>query len=162
MSLELFITQSGAKSFNNKLRSFLSRSGSILEQDTEILAREAVDTLTTYPPESEGNFPPPPYWERGVGLVGGQGQLYRPSQRYGDSGERWEYNTSTVGDTVTTVATTDITYAPYLGDPKRQAGFHARRGWKTTEQAIMILEHSPALKVTLQNAVSRVAKLLGM
>ena len=137
----------------------------VYEEDTALMARAAVADLTTPPPLTSGNFPPAPYWVRGEGLIGGQGQLLRRSSQYSNSEERWDYQTYYDGGAAATRASideTDIPYAPYLGDPNRQFHIHGRNGWKTTDDVIANLEGSNLVKTTLSNGVSRVAEVFGI
>jgi len=102
----------------------------------ENVARDAVEMLTMEPPLTPGNFPPAPYWERGVGMKNAAGETVELSEKYGKSRDRWEYETSIRPGEVLTVASTDIPYAPYVGDSNLQAWFHAENGWLTDEEVV--------------------------
>ena len=103
-----------------------------LRATNEQIAHEAIEMLTAYPPPVPGNFPPPPYWERGVGMINGAGDVIEPSMQYGNSAERWQYKTNVGTGEVVTIASTEIPYAPYLGDDQFQARWH--EGWMTDEE----------------------------
>ncbi len=98
-----------------------------LEFGSRKLANEFVRRITVYPPEGPGNRPPMPYWERGTGRITAGG-VNPASQNFKDSWDVQGFKTP-FGGKVT--ATTTVTYAPWLISDARQAGFHARNGWKT-------------------------------
>lgn len=107
-----------------------------LRATNEEIAKRAVDILTTYPPETAGNFPPAPYWERGVGLINSDGKTVQVSEKYGEARDRWRYQTTFGQTEIKTLASTDIPYAPYVGDADLQAWFHAANGWMTNEEVV--------------------------
>ena len=102
----------------------------------EKIAKDAVEMLTAEPPLTPGNFPPAPYWERGIGMKNAAGETVELSEKYGRSKNRWQYETDIRPGEVLTVASTDIPYAPYVGDANLQAWFHAENGWLTDEEVV--------------------------
>lgn len=86
----------------------------------------AVERLSTYPPETKGNQPPAPYWARGKGRVHANGTINPVSQQYTQS---WNVYDRVSEDDVTVVAKTDVTYAPWVVGTKQQTWFHQRNGW---------------------------------
>lgn len=93
----------------------------------------AIFLLTTYPPETPGNRPPPPYWQRDYGQIGKGGQLVVPSQHYTRS---WQVSDSTDMTGVTLVARNDVTYAPYVVGTRQQSMIHERNGWPKVREAL--------------------------
>lgn len=93
----------------------------------------AVERLSTYPPETKGNQPPPPYWARGKGRVHANGDINPVSQQYTQS---WMITDRTSDNDVTVMAQTDVTYAPWVVGTKQQAWFHGQNGWPTVRGAL--------------------------
>lgn len=127
---------------NNRLK--------LLSQD---IAKEAVSILTEPPQPGAGNFPPEPYWERGVGMHKG-GKLTELSYQYSNSAERWKYETSVADGAVVTKASTLIPYAPYLGDPLLQAKLQGNKGWATTDKVVQAIE--PMADALLSQTIDQV------
>jgi hypothetical protein len=85
-----------------------------------------------YPPESDANAPPPPYYIRGTGTQYANGTNRQESLQLN---EHWEkeitlendgiVGTAFVGDSI-------VPYAKYVHSPNFQRGFHGARGWRTT------------------------------
>ena len=95
------------------------------------IGRDFANEAAKYPPENEGNRPPAPYWQRGVGMIWGNGTVNPPSQQLGDNWSVRGVRTPFGG--VATVSN-PVTYAPFVHDNTKQAGFHAARGWRTMSQ----------------------------
>lgn len=99
-----------------------------------------VGAMREYPPETDANRPPPPYYIRGVGRVLRGGKILFTS---GQLGSNWVENISVSGAEVTgeirnstANPMTGNVYSSYvhgvpggLGRRGEQAGFHTRRGW---------------------------------
>ncbi len=128
-----------------------------LVKNNRVIAEAAVEILTEYPPVGEGNFPPAPYWERGVGMIGAGGNITEPSRQYGESKERWGYKTAVTGNGVITVASTGVPYAPYVGSPELQTSWHKDRGWKTTDEVEEKI--NPIAQQSLENTVEPLVEL---
>lgn len=122
-----------------------------LRATNEMIAHEAVEMLTEYPPPVPGNFPPPPYWERGVGMKNGAGDTTEPSKMYGNSADRWQYDTTVGNGEVVTRATTNIPYAPYVGSEQFQAWFH--EGWATDAEVVEKME--PRAQALMDEAIAQ-------
>lgn len=83
-----------------------------------------------YPPESEANQPPPPYYIRGVGTQ------YVNSNR-GESqhlGETWDKSISKEDQGVIGTILPTATYAPYVHGTQSQIPIHNARGWRKVTQ----------------------------
>jgi hypothetical protein len=110
-------------------KNFLSR---LARKETKDLATEFKIVASTYPPETEANSPPPPYWQRGVGRMTGAGGANPRSQNLGD---QWRIEEGRDEFTVSN----PVTYAVWVHDPDKQAEFHKRRGWKTVTQFLKLI-----------------------
>ncbi len=111
-----------------------------LRDTNEEMAHRAVEILTTYPPEVPGNFPPAPYWQRGTGMINSFGETIQPSKQYGQSKDRWNYETYFTRSEIVTKASTNIPYAPYVGNVDLQAWFHEEAGWMTDDETVKFIE----------------------
>jgi hypothetical protein len=122
----------------------------------EKVAKDAVELLTSEPPLTPGNFPPAPYWERNVGMKNAAGETIELSEKYSRSKDRWQYETSLRPGEVLTVASTDIPYAPYVGNADLQAWFHAENGWLTDDQVVaaMLPEAQKEADTVLRSALA--------
>jgi hypothetical protein len=147
MTFSIDIDGSQINGLQSRIQNQIASIKESLRKRTNEVAHQGVAMLTEYPPEGSGNVPPPPYWDRGTGLVGGQGQILQPSFQYGGNDNKWNYDSYVQGNEAITRASLDegdVPYAAYLGDPKKQAGFHKRRGWKTTDVVLKQLESADA------------------
>lgn len=102
--------------------------------------RSIVRVMQEYPPETDANRPPPPYYIRGTGRVLRGGKILFTS---GQLGSNWEDSISVssaevVGEIRNSTANpmTGNVYSSYvhgapggLGRRGEQASFHTRRGW---------------------------------
>lgn len=81
-----------------------------------------VQGVKTYPPQTAANFPPVPYYIRGVGM---QGATYNDnsSEQYGS-----RFTTTSAG--LKTIIGNSASYAQYLAGEYSQARTMARIGWK--------------------------------
>lgn len=93
----------------------------------------AVFLLTTYPPETSGNRPPPPYWQRDYGLVGAGGVLLQPSEHYTRS---WVVDDSIGADSISILAQNDVSYAPWVVGTRQQSRIHEENGWLKVREAL--------------------------
>lgn len=136
MSINILLDDGGVVSLKFAGRAIEQAVLERLMLTNEEIARDAVERLTAEPPLTPGNFPPAPYWERGEGMKNAAGETIEPSERYGKSRDRWQYETTTRPGEVLTVASTDIPYAPYVGDANLQAWFHRENGWLTDQDVV--------------------------
>lgn len=97
---------------------------------TEESLRDVMSAMQQYPPESEANRPPYPYWSRGTGRIHASGNVNPVSQRYGDS---WELEVRQTKDGAEGMLSNSASYAPWVGSRQSQAWFHRARGWPTIE-----------------------------
>lgn len=89
---------------------------------------QIVAAMEQYPPETEANQPPPPYYIRGVGKVRADGTIVPTSEQLG---LHWEQQTRIGGNTIEHEISNEVSYASYThGEPGReQAWFHTMRNW---------------------------------
>lgn len=106
--------------------------------------------LATYPPATIANSPGRQYAYNDHGVVRyreqwyerNYGTRYRRKRKGGLGGKRTseslgkKWTMKTEDDGLTQAIGNNASYARKVHDPKEQASFHARRGWKTTEQVI--------------------------
>ena len=104
-----------------------------MEQGLEEFTEEVIAELIVYPPLSEANNPPPPFYERGVGYYGRSGKLTKPSQQLD---ERWNFETRYGKDHKEVIIRNMATYSGYVQDEDYQTPFHAARGWKTAQTVV--------------------------
>lgn len=116
---------------NEKMKNIVSRVLRRVKSDT---AEDFVQIAQVYPPESEANSAPPPFWQRGVGKIRSVGGTPNPaSQQLGSS---WSVTHARQDEIMITNPTT---YAPWVHGNKKQAWFHKLRGWKTVQQMFSML-----------------------
>lgn len=114
--------------FINHLREIFEREvPRDLEGATQATANAIVDEMQEYPPETEANQPPPPYYERGVGihLVN---KILRTSQQMDT---RWSVDVRRSEGLIEAHIRNSATYSSYAhGLPgEEQASFHTMREW---------------------------------
>lgn len=91
----------------------------------------AQNVISQYPPSSEANVPPAPYYKRGIGTVLASGAVRRTSERLGS---RWQ--TRVLRGGLRGIVENATSYVLWVHDKIKQASFHRRRGWKTDEEVI--------------------------
>lgn len=101
----------------------------MIGRESQSKAQQVVALLQDYPPETDANNPPSPYWQRGVGRVWGSGHISPNSQKLGS---RW----SITHNPATTEIENPVTYAVHVHSTKKQAWFHKERGWLTIGAAL--------------------------
>ena len=110
---------------------------------TEEVTLAAIETFRDYPPETEANQPPPPYYIRGVGYYGKYGTLTKESEQLGAN---WSYNIQQRGDDEVVAELDNIaSYAAYVhGDENQvQMPWHAQRKWPHALATIATLVGDP-------------------
>ena len=94
-----------------------------------LAARHVQEQMQQYPPESDANRPPAPYWVRGVGKIDKDGRIIEPSQHYKDS---WRTEKVKEG----TALTNDASYAVWIAKRDKQFHVHTARNWPTIEDVV--------------------------
>lgn len=89
-----------------------------------------------------------PRWARKDGSVGGR----QTSQALG---QRWTYRV----EPRKAIIGNNATYAPYVQDETKQAGFHKARGWRTAQGVIR--EALPSIQAGLENYVRDILRRHG-
>ena len=142
----------------------------VIPQETEDAFEDVLqDTLAelrVYPPETEANQPPPPYYIRGVGNVGWFGTVTKVSE---DLKGLWKSSVTKSKNTVTAKLTNLASYAKYVhnergGDalPPYQTRFHAKRGWPTAQAAVRRaagMETESSIGKRMQQIVNKIANI---
>lgn len=153
----------------NKLDTLLPFTMSQIENATYAVAEEAIRVFKDYPPETEANEPPPPYYERGVGYYGRTGKLTKPSEQLD---QRWGFEVNRMGDEmVTATVENTASYAAYVhGDEEQlQMPWHAARGWPNALATISAMvgdpeatglsgARGPSISTRVRNAFSGIAE----
>jgi len=132
----------------------------------EEILQASIEQARTYPPETSGNQPPPPYYERGVGNIGRGGFVTKVSE---DMQGLWSMQVTRTDNTVTGQLRNLASYAKYVHnepsdpEPPYQAWFHAQHGWKTI-QAIVREQSGGATTEAgvvqkIQQAVDKIASI---
>ena len=101
----------------------------------EKIMRAAIEQAKIYPPETAGNQPPPPYYSRGVGMIGRGGTLTtgKESQNLKD---RWAFGISSLPEGADGTVFNQATYAGYVQDEDWQAIWHKQHGWLTMQELL--------------------------
>ena len=111
--------------------------------------------IAKYPPGSDANEsgPYPKRW-----YVRGQGQFWsRVDGTFGvrktseDLGQKWTIKTR--DDGLTAIVGNNVSYGPFVQDEERQASFHKKRGWKTTQDVAR--EESDEVQEMLIRAINK-------
>lgn len=128
VDLTAFIANKANAIFANKIERAAQVEMQVMSRR---VGRDFITEAQKYPPENEGNRPPTPYWQRGVGMIRGNGVVSPSSQQLGDNWQLRGIKTP-FGGTVSVL--NPVTYAPFVHDDIKQARFHGARGWKTMSQ----------------------------
>ena len=108
-----------------------------------------------YPPTSEANAPPPPYYIRG------KGTQYEKYNR-GESEQlnlHWDRRVSERGDGVQGVVENKTSYAPWTHSVVRQSWFHKMRGWRNIERIKQDVEQG--VVQIFRSGVEKVLRIAG-
>lgn len=91
-------------------------------------AQHVKGKLATYPPQTEANAPPTPYYIRGRGTQTASGNLGNSE----DLGQKWTVKGMKGG--LQQVIGNNVSYGPYVQGPGTQAAALKRIGWKDTDE----------------------------
>ena len=142
----------------------------VIPQETEDafedILQDALAELRVYPPETEANQPPPPYYIRGVGNVGWFDTVTKVSE---DLRSQWKSEVTKSKNVVTGKLKNIASYAKYVhneqeGDalPPYQARFHAKRGWPTAQAAVRRaagMETESSIGKRMHQIVDKIARI---
>lgn len=95
----------------------------------------AVEEFQAYPPETKGNFPPPPYYQRGVGMYNQYGNL-RQDRLSENLGQQWIREITYEDDGVTGRLINNASYSGYVHDEYLQAVWHGQHGWEQAQPEV--------------------------
>lgn len=129
-----FITIDVSKSAK-KLVSNFEQGDLVAEQILVQSMQQAVDLTATnaavYPPTTEANQPPTPYYIRGTGTQTSNGNRGESKQL----DKQWEKLVEIEGNGVVgTVKNVNAPYAPWVHGMRGQQWYHADRGWRTVKK----------------------------
>lgn len=120
-----------------------------------------VEIMKVYPPESEANQPPPPYYTRGAGYFGRTGELTKRSENLR---EQWSVTVGGSDDEVDVSVLNTATYSAWVHGAQLQTAFHAQRGWrKLRDVARESVEGRGSIGMSLRNrAVNVLTRIKGI
>ncbi len=132
MGLTINAVLSGAEEVVQKLNDlqtvFIPREQ---EGAIEEILDESAALLQEYPPETDANQPPPPYYIRGTGQIGRGGRL-TPGKESELLGANWQIEMTSSADGVTGTLRNVASYSGYVHDASPDAPqmpWHADTGW---------------------------------
>ena len=96
----------------------------------EEIIEESVAAAQDYPPETEANQPPPPYYQRGAGMIGYDGSIV-PGKESENLGGQWTYEIIPTESGADGTLTNNASYAHWVHGEDTQMPWHARTGWLT-------------------------------
>ena len=108
-----------------------------------------------YPPTTEANVPPPPYYIRGTGT---QYKGYNRNESE-QLNLRWDRIVSEKGDDVQGVVENKTTYAPWVHGVVRQRWFHKTHNWRNIERIKNDVEQG--VVQIFRHGVEKVLRLAG-
>src|SRR3990167_2110207 len=124
-----------------------------MNKATQLVKRDA----EKYPPLSEANAPPPPFYIRGVGTQYRNGRNRGESQHMNDN---WYAQVQLAGKDVSGIVVNALTtYAPWLHGLTRQLDLSRARGWRN----VTVIAESNAKRVTdiFDDIARRIARIMG-
>jgi len=123
-----------------------------MQDATKYVAQNAA----VYPPTTEANAPPPPYYIRGTGT-----QYASYNRRESEQlNLHWDRRVSERGDSVQGVVENLVSYAPWVHSVVRQSWFHKMRSWRNIERIKQDVEQG-VVKI-FRDGVERVLRVFGI
>lgn len=116
----------------NESRIFVPRT---LGDTIEDILITAINTAGEYPPETAGNQPPPPYYQRGVGMIGRGGNPTR-GKASEDLKNQWTFSVDVSETEAEGVVINNASYSARVQDELLQTTFHARHDWPTMQDIL--------------------------
>lgn len=127
MGLKVETVLLGKEQLDKSLQDVSTSVPRFLAEEFSDWAEGIVDVMSEYPPESEANQPPPPYYIRGTGYVGRSGKVTKRSENLFS---RW-FTATDIDDEEVDVSILNLaSYSAWVHGAQLQTAFHARRGWK--------------------------------
>jgi hypothetical protein len=154
MGSNLTITVVGLERVQAGLNQYKDRIMEYLYSAVEQVSRTILETrgLKLYPPETEANRPPTPYYIRGVGTQY-KNSNSGSSEQYGTQFYTEEYAEGMkIGNRAT--------YARYLTDDEEQTKVMAEKGWRKLIEVAR--EKLPDIVRTMQGWVDKLVKYVGL
>lgn len=153
----------GAEQLDIDLQEIPANVSRFAAEEFEEAGQDIVELMQQYPPESEANQPPPPYYIRGTGYIGRGGNVEKPSQQLG---QQWSVTVGGKDDLVDVSVLNTATYSAWVHGAQLQTAFHAQRGWrKLSDVARESLEGRGSTGMSLRdraiNVLNKVKGLFG-
>lgn len=120
-----------------------------LEASNEVLNTQG---LRSYPPMTDKNMPPEPYYIRGRGM--------QYKNRNDGRSERYGTQFYVISSGYTTTIGNRASYAPYLAGEHDQARKMAEKGWRRLVDVVM--EKMPKIRDIYQGWINRALKMIGL
>jgi hypothetical protein len=100
----------------------------IADETLKVYAKAVEEDVKPYPPESEANQPPTPYYKRGTGTITAKG-VRKTSE---DMMRKWSVNASSSKVSLENRAS----YSAWVQgrEEDQQVGYHRQRGWKSAQK----------------------------
>jgi hypothetical protein len=106
-----------------------------LESMMDEILRESILEAEDYPPETAGNQPPPPYYQRGRGMIGFDGGVIKGKESQNLKGS-WRSEVIRDPDGVSGRIINFALYAGLVQDEDIQTVFHAAHGWRPIQSLV--------------------------
>lgn len=119
------------------------------EAGAEVIETEG---LQQYPPETEANRPPAPYYERGLGTVYASGRSDKSSENFG---KQWTIRPYGKGVRIGNSAS----YAEYVSGRKQPLHMH-RKGWRKLHLVARAKLNN--IKRIYENAINKALRRVGL
>lgn len=100
----------------------------VIYNESQSIGSTFTREITDYPPETEGNQPPTPYYSRGIGYVRGGGTVDPLSE---DFKTGVTHRVTRTANEIIIHFRLNPSYSNWLVGSAQQARFHALHGWKT-------------------------------
>ena len=146
----------------DELMAKFHRAPSMIGRDLGQGMKVAIDTvldergLRRYPPRTDANRPPPPYYRRGYGKVTKSGRRLSNSERLGT---QFFSNVGLAGANVIGIVQQRASYGQYVvGD--KQPNHMRRKGWKKMKNVFR--EQAPEIGRILEKFVARSLWKMGL
>jgi hypothetical protein len=106
-----------------------------LESMMDEILRESILEAQDYPPETAGNQPPPPYYQRGRGMVGWSGEVISGKESHNLKAS-WRSEVIRDPDGVSGRIINFAGYADLVQDEDMQTVYHAAHGWRPIQSIV--------------------------
>jgi hypothetical protein len=142
MNLNVSVEIKGAEVIIRSLERVNANMGEAMKPAIVRAADTVRQYVSEYPPATAANLPSPghTHYERGMGSVyvrktDGKHTVRKTSEMLN---RKWSTKYRFTATEAEAIVGNSASYAPYVHDDRKQAAFHARRNWRTVQQAITV------------------------